>query len=122
MGLASYHELLLDPAEALDARRQLEVVVCRGFGNGGNDGDPIPLGADVVSGGDAGDVDVCLFGGVSGVFSQCRDNKNIPFLRPTCDCGMIIWHESLSLVLASGCLRMQMARRTWPTTRTLLGK
>ena len=55
----TYHELLLDPAEALDARRQLEVVVRRGLGDGGDDGDPVPLGADVVGGGDAGDVDVC---------------------------------------------------------------
>ncbi len=55
-----YHELLLDPAEALDARCELEVVVRRGLGDGGDDGDPVALGADVVGGGDAGDVNVCV--------------------------------------------------------------
>ncbi len=35
---------------------------------------------------------------------------------------MISWHESDSLVLASGCFKMQIARSTWPTTLTLLVK
>ena len=118
----AYHELLLDAAQALDTGGQLEVVVGRGLGDGGDDGDPVPLGADVVCGGDAGDVDVWEAVSVLKVAWTGSEKGGLPFLRPTCDCGMMIWHESLSLVLASGCLRMQMARRTWPTTRTLLEK
>ena len=55
----TYHELLLDLAEALDTRGELEVVVRRGLGNGRDNGDPVALGADVVRGGDASDVDIC---------------------------------------------------------------
>ena len=54
----TYHELLLNLAEALDTRGELEVVVRRGLGNGRDDGDPVTLGADVVRGGDASDVDI----------------------------------------------------------------
>lgn len=58
-GGKSYHELLLDLAEALDAGGQFKVVVGRGLGDGRDDGNPVALGADVMGGGNAGDVDVC---------------------------------------------------------------
>lgn len=58
LGEVTHHELLLDLAEALEAGLELEVVVRRGLGHGGDDGDPVALGADVVGGGHAGDVDV----------------------------------------------------------------
>jgi hypothetical protein len=52
------HEFLLDAAEALEARLQFEVVVRVRFGNGGHDSYVVAFGADVVGGGDDGDVDV----------------------------------------------------------------
>lgn len=55
---ASYHELLLDRAEAVEAGLQLEVVVGSSLGDGGDDGDPVALGADVMGGRDAGDVNI----------------------------------------------------------------
>lgn len=51
-------ELLLDPAKSIKTGLELEVVVAVRFGNGGHDGDVVALGADVVCGGDDGDVDV----------------------------------------------------------------
>lgn len=51
-------ELLLDLAEALQTGLQLKVVVGAGLGNGGDNGDPVALGADVVCGTNAGNVDV----------------------------------------------------------------
>jgi hypothetical protein len=52
------HELLLNLAEAFKTRLELEVVVGRRLGHGGDNGDPVTLGADVVGRGDAGNVDV----------------------------------------------------------------
>jgi hypothetical protein len=52
------HELLLDLAETLQAGGELEVVVRRRLGDGGYDGNVVALGADVVCGRDAGDVDI----------------------------------------------------------------
>jgi len=54
------HELLLDTAEAVEARLQLEVVVGGGLGDGADDGDVVAAGTDVVGGADHGDVDVVL--------------------------------------------------------------
>ena len=55
----TYHELLLDSAEAVETRLELEVVVSLSLGDGGDDGDPVALGADVVGRGNASDVDIC---------------------------------------------------------------
>ena len=52
------HELLFDSSKTFKARRKLEVVVCIGLGDGGDDGDVVTLGADAVGAGDDGDVDV----------------------------------------------------------------
>lgn len=54
----AYHELFLDLAEAVEARLELEVVVGSGLGDGGDNGDVVALGADVVRRRDAGDVDI----------------------------------------------------------------
>lgn len=54
----TYHELLLDLAKALQARLKLKMVIGRCLSNGGDNGDPVALGADIVRGGDAGNVDV----------------------------------------------------------------
>ena len=51
-------KLLLDLAEAVKPRLKLEVVVAVALGNGGNDGDVVSLGADVVRRRNDGDVDV----------------------------------------------------------------
>ena len=52
------HELLLDLAEAVETGLELEVVVAVAFGNGGDDGNVVALGADVVGRRDNSDVDV----------------------------------------------------------------
>lgn len=52
------HKLLLDLAEALQTGLELQVVVRGRLGNGRDNGDPVALGADVVCGGNAGNVDV----------------------------------------------------------------
>lgn len=57
-GGVPHHKLLLDLAEALEAGLELEVVVRGGLGHGGDDGDPVALGAHVVGRRDASDVDV----------------------------------------------------------------
>lgn len=72
----TYHELLLDPAEPLDAGSQLKVVVRRGFGDGGDDGNPVSLGADVVGGRDAGDVDVFFMSWRSVSCKPNREKRN----------------------------------------------
>lgn len=54
------HELLLDLAEAVEARLDLQVVVGVGLGDGADDGDVVALGADVVRPRYHGDVDVVL--------------------------------------------------------------
>ena len=54
----AYHELLLNLAEALDTGSQLEVVVRRSLGDGGDDRDPVVLGANVVRRGDARNVNI----------------------------------------------------------------
>jgi hypothetical protein len=54
----AYHELLLNLAESVQTSLELNVVVGRGLSNGRDDGDPVALGADVVSGRNAGDVDI----------------------------------------------------------------
>jgi hypothetical protein len=46
----TYHELLFNLAQAVETRLKLEVVVRSCLGNGGNDSDPVTLGADVVGG------------------------------------------------------------------------
>ena len=46
--MATHNELLLNGAETLKTGLELEVVVRGGLGNGGDDGDPVALGADVV--------------------------------------------------------------------------
>lgn len=51
-------ELLLDLTEALQTRLQLEVVVGRGLCNRRDDGDPVALGADIVCGGNASNVNI----------------------------------------------------------------
>jgi len=52
------NEALFDFAETLQTGLKLEVVVGFGFGDGGDDGNIVAFGADVVRGGDDGDVDV----------------------------------------------------------------
>lgn len=42
------HELLLNGTKTLKAGCQLKVVVCGGFGDGGDNGDVVALWADVV--------------------------------------------------------------------------
>jgi len=54
----TYHEVLLNLSKTLQTRSELEVVVGRGLGDGGDDGDPVALGADVMCRGHAGDVDI----------------------------------------------------------------
>lgn len=46
----TYHELLLNLAQTLQTGLELEVVVGTGLSNGGDDGDPVALGADIVGG------------------------------------------------------------------------
>lgn len=53
-------EFFFDATQALKARFQLDVVVCFVFGNGGDDGNVVALGADVVGRRDHRDVDVWL--------------------------------------------------------------
>ena len=43
-------EFLFDFAEACESGLEFKVVVCRPFGDGGDDGDVVPFGADGVSG------------------------------------------------------------------------
>lgn len=57
-GDGSSQELLLDLAQALQTGLQLQVVVCGCLSDGGDDGNPVALRADVVSGRNAGDVNV----------------------------------------------------------------
>lgn len=57
-GDRSSQELLLDLAEALQTGLELQVVVCRCLSDGGDDGNPVALGADVVCGRNAGNVNV----------------------------------------------------------------
>lgn len=56
--MGTYHKLLLNLAEAVNTRLELEMVVGRGLSDGGDDGNPVALGADVVSGGNARNVDI----------------------------------------------------------------
>lgn len=44
----AHHKLFFDAAEPLKSRGELEVVVCGGFGDSGDDGDVVTLGADAV--------------------------------------------------------------------------
>lgn len=53
------HELLFNLAEAVKTGLELEVMVGVGLGNRRDNGDVVALGADVVSGRDNGDVDIC---------------------------------------------------------------
>jgi hypothetical protein len=57
-GEKTYHELLLDLAEALKTGAKLKVVVCSRLGNGRDDGDPVSLRADIVRRGNTSNVDV----------------------------------------------------------------
>lgn len=56
----SAHELLLDLAETVETRLDLEVVVRVGLSDGADDGDVVALGANVVCSRYHGDVDVVL--------------------------------------------------------------
>ena len=58
VNMKAYQELLLDLAEAFQTGLQLQVVVCRCLSDGGDDGNPVALGADVVGGRNAGNVNV----------------------------------------------------------------
>ena len=53
-----YHELLLDPAEALKSWFKFKVVVGCRLGNGGDDGDVVAFGTYVMSTGNDGNVDI----------------------------------------------------------------
>lgn len=111
--VVTYHELLLNPAEALKAGCELQVVVRVGLCHCGNDGDVVALGAYVVCRRDHGDVDIFSMVSLSIKFPVV---VNSPFFLPTCDWGMISWHESLLSVPWIGWFKMQIAFRTWPTT------
>ena len=50
--------MLLDLAQTVKARLELEVVVRRSLSNSRDDGDIVTLGANIVSRGDTSDVDV----------------------------------------------------------------
>ena len=76
------------------------------FGDCGYDRNVIPFRADIVRGGYDGDVDI-YFPQHMRVW-QIRA-KDLPFFRPTCDCGIISCAESLLSVYATGCVRMQIA-------------
>lgn len=52
------HELLLNTSKTLETGCEFKVVVCCGFGNGGDDCDVVTLGADIVGAGNDGDVDI----------------------------------------------------------------
>ena len=52
------HKFLLDFAQSLESGLELKVVVGATFGDGGDDGYVIVLGADVVCGRNDGDVDI----------------------------------------------------------------
>lgn len=52
------HELLLDRSKAFKTGLELEVVVAVTLGNGGDDGDVVSLGADIVCRRDDRNVDV----------------------------------------------------------------
>lgn len=54
----TYHELLLDSAETLEASGKLDVVVCGCLCNCGNNGDVVALRTDVVSRRDHCNVDI----------------------------------------------------------------
>lgn len=54
----TYHELLFNTSETLETSCEFKVVVCCGFGNSGDDGNVIALGADIVGTGNDCDVDI----------------------------------------------------------------
>jgi hypothetical protein len=54
----SYQELFLNCAQAVKTGLELKVVVGRCLGNGRDNSNPVALGADVVSGRNASNVDV----------------------------------------------------------------
>lgn len=76
----TYHKLLLNFTKTLEARCQLEVVVCVGLGNSRHNGDVVAFGADIMSAGN--DCNVDIFMAFSTRFGTQMD-KNSPFLRPT---------------------------------------
>lgn len=80
-GDGSSQELLLDLSEALQTGLELQMVVCRCLSDGGDDGNPVTLGADVVCGRNAGNVDV-LFESVSTADFEAFEG-DLPFFRPT---------------------------------------
>lgn len=87
------HELLLDPAEALEARLQLQVVVGRRLGDGGDNGNVIALGADVVRRGDDGDVNVCPRRvSEAAVFSWIGMSRTVP------PAHLALWDDELQRV------------------------
>lgn len=56
-----YHELLLDPAEALKSWFKFEVVVGGRLGDGGDDGNVVTFGAYVMGAGNDGNVDIYYY-------------------------------------------------------------
>ena len=56
-----YHELLLDPAEALKSWFKFKVVVGGRLGDGGDDGDVEAFGAYVMGAGNDSNVDICHY-------------------------------------------------------------
>ena len=57
--MSTNHELFLDSSETLETGGEFEVVVCCGFGDGGDDGNIVALRADVVGTGNDSDIDIC---------------------------------------------------------------
>lgn len=57
-GEEAYHEFLLNLAEALETRGELEMVVRGRLGDGRDDGNVVALGTDTVGAGDDCNVDV----------------------------------------------------------------
>jgi hypothetical protein len=54
------HELLFDTSKSVKAGLELEMVVAFAFRDGGNDGDVVAFGTNVVSRRHDGNVDVCI--------------------------------------------------------------
>ena len=54
------HESLIDVSEALEAWLKFQMLIDLRFGDGGDDGDIITLGADVMRGGDDGNIDIYM--------------------------------------------------------------
>ena len=73
------HEGLLDAAETVEAVLELEMGVGVAFSDGGDDGDVVTLGADVVSGGDHGNVYIWVGNRVSWPLLEQSERKTEPY-------------------------------------------